>query len=102
MGNLIISLMAQLDIDEIGTYISKTLASPKAANRTVSAIVNRANLLATFPHSGTLLELPESPDVEYRRVAAQRYVIIYHVKDDTVYIDRVVHESSSYFDTPLG
>ena len=93
--------MAHLDIDEIGTYISETPASPKAANRAVSAIANRVNLLAAFPHSGTLIELPESPDAEYRRVSAQHYVIIYHVKDDAVYIDRVVHESSSYFDAPL-
>ena len=81
---------------------SETLASPTAANRTVSAIANRVNLLVTFSHSEALPELPESPDAEYRRVSAQHYVIIYHVKDDAVYIDRVVHESSSYFDAPLG
>lgn len=80
---------------------SETLASPTAANRTVSAIANRVNFLVTFPHSGTLLELPEYSDAEYRRVSAQRYVIIYHVKGDEVYIDRVVHESSSHFDAPL-
>ena len=102
MAKPTISLMAQLDIDDIGTYISEALASPKAANRTVSAIVNRINLLAAFPHSGTPCEMAEHPDVEYRRVSAQRYVIIYHVETDSVYIDRVLHKSSAYLDAPLA
>lgn len=102
MNEPIYSTLAKLDLESIRDHISHTLQNPGAAHRVCVAIARRAHLLVTFPHSGTLLELPESPDAEYRRVAAQRYVIIYHVKDDTVYIDRVVHESSSYFDAPLG
>lgn len=102
MAKPIISLMAQLDIEQIGTYIANDLASPKAANRTVSAIASRIRLLAVFPHSGTPLETPEHPDAEYRHASAQRYVIIYHVEDDVVHVDRVVHESSDYIDVPLA
>ena len=101
MNEPIYSTLARLDLEGIRDHISHTLQNPGAAHRICVAIVRCAHLLVTFPHSGTLIELPESPNAVYRRVSAQHYVIIYHVKDDEVYIDRVVHESSSYFDAPL-
>lgn len=45
--------------------------------------------------------MPEQLGVEYRHVSAHHYVIIYHVEGNVVHIDRVMHESSDYFDVPL-
>ena len=96
------STLAKLDLENIRDYIGQTLQNPDAAHRVCVAIARRVHLLAAFPHSGTPCEVPEHPDVEYRRVSAQRYVIIYHVERDEVHVDRVLHESSAYRDAPLA
>ena len=102
MNEPIYSTLAKLDLESIRDHISQTLQNPDAAHRVCVAIAKRAHLLATFPHSGTPLETPEHPDAEYRHASAQRYVIIYHVEDDVVHVDRVVHESSDYYDAPFA
>ena len=101
MNEPVYSTLAKLDLESIRDHISQTLHNPDAAHRVCVAIAKRAHLLAAFPHFGTPLEIPEQPGVEYRRVSAQRYVIIYHVEGNVAHIDRVMHESSDYFDVPL-
>lgn len=77
---------ALLDLDDIRSYICNDLKSPAAAKRTIGAILDKVKQIASFPNSGTTLEL-----AEYRYTAANNYLIFYHVEEKEVFVDRIIH-----------
>lgn len=71
--------------------------SPGAANDLRLNIIETAKSLQEFPERGSRLVDPDLPTNMYRKIlAAKRYLLIYKIKDDTVYIDYVVDCRQEY------
>ena len=83
-------------LENIADYISNKLLNPKAASRTIKKIKEKCDLLEDFP----LLErnLGEIDDLfyNYRYLAVEKYIIIYKIKDNIVYIGLITDSRSEY------
>lgn len=97
-SNVVYSPLAQSDLDRIFDYISDELANPSAALNTVNGILNRIELLATFPDSGTPLSSIYPIATDYRFVVSGNYLAFYRHKEN-VYIDRILYAGSDYLKT---
>ena len=76
------------DLGEIRSYIAQD--NPSAARRLVRAIRRRCRLMAEQPHIGR-----QRPELRsgLRSFPVQRYIVFYHVINDTVEIVSIVHGS---------
>lgn len=101
MPKVVYSPLAQNDLEEILNYITEELASPNAAVNTVGSILDRADLLALFPDSGTPLSSIYPITSGYRFAQSGNYLIFYrHIEN--VYIDRILYAKSDYLKTLFG
>ena len=72
--------------------------SPEAADKLRMNIIEAAKSLQEFPQRGSWLVDPGLPANVYRKVLVdKRYLLIYKIKDDTVYIDYVVDCRQDYY-----
>lgn len=101
MPRIVYSPLAQQDLDNILTYIAEDLASPSAAANTVTSILDRVDLLATFPDSGTPLTSIYPIKTGYRFVQAGNYLAFYR-HENNVYVDRILYAASDYLKTLFG
>lgn len=101
MSKVVYAPLAQQDLDDILTYIAEDLASPIAAVDTVTSVLDRVDLLATFPESGTPLSSIYPITTGYRFVRIGNYLAFYRYEKD-VYIDRVLYAGSDYLKTLFG
>ena len=74
--NLIWSLVAQEDLKGVIDYIRHE--NPVAAENISRAIVERTELLASFPEMGRIV--PERADPQIRELVYQNYRIIYRLR----------------------
>lgn len=95
------SPLALRDLDDIEAYIASELGSPIAAAKTIDGILDRVDLLAQFPESGTPLSSICSIHSSYRFVTSGGYMAFYRVLDE-VYVDRIIHQSRDYMRVLLG
>lgn len=85
------------DIDEIATYLSNN--STQYASYIVDLLLNKGDLLATFPKMGRIV--PETNLTSIREIIAKNYRIIYSLPDnDTVHILTVRHSSRPLDEIP--
>jgi toxin ParE1/3/4 len=77
---------AEVDIEEIGDYISKQ--SPKAALRIIEAFEQRWSLLALYPFS---CASRDDIGAGIRHIAVGEYLTFYRVGTEAVEILRVLH-----------
>lgn len=71
--------------------------STQAADKLRIDIVEAAKSLQEFPERGSWLTDPLLPANKYRKILVdQRYLLIYQIKDDTVYIDYIVDCRQDY------
>lgn len=71
--------------------------SPFAADKLRIDIIEAAKFLQEFPERGFWLSDPALPANKYRKLLVdKRYLLIYKVKDDTVYIDYLVDCRQEY------
>lgn len=71
--------------------------SEAAAMRLISEFRYRAKSLESFPERNPLLTHPVLPPGKYRKLLfAKRYLIVYQLKGDKVYIDAVVDCRQDY------
>jgi plasmid stabilization system protein ParE len=71
--------------------------SAEAADKLRIDIVEAAKSLQEFPERGSWLVDPLLPVNRYRKLLVdKRYLIIYQIKDDTVYIDYLVDCRQDY------
>ncbi len=89
------------DLDRIFDYIVDDLGNLSAASDVVNGLLDRVELLKTFPESGTPLRsiclIPSS----YRFVISGNYLAFYRY-EDKVYVDRVLYRGGDYLKTLLG
>jgi plasmid stabilization system protein ParE len=72
-------------------------ASAQAADKFRMDIVEAAKSLQEFPERGSWLVDPLLPANKYRKLLVdKRYLLIYQIKDDTVYIDYLVDCRQNY------
>lgn len=95
------SPLAQQDLAEISDYIAEELGSPITAAGIVEEILDRVDLLAQFPESGTPLSSICSIQSSYRFVISHGYLAFYRVLD-AVYVDRILHQRRDYLRVLLG
>lgn len=80
------------DLDGIWDYIEKELCNPSAAQNTVEGIMDKIDILMSFPEAGAKLEFENGLNSGYRYVSFKNYIAFYRFgSDDIVYIDRVVY-----------
>lgn len=85
------------DLDGIWDYIEKELCNPSAAQNTVEGIMDKIDILMSFPEAGAKLEFENGLNSGYRYVSFKNYIAFYHLEsDDIVYIDRVVYSGRDY------
>ena len=71
--------------------------SPDAANRLRMLIVEAATSLQNFPERGSWLADPLLPANKYRKLLIEhRYLLIYQIKEDNVYVDSIVDCRQDY------
>lgn len=71
--------------------------SPQAAEKLRLAIIEAAKSLQEFPERGSWLSDRALPANVYRKLPVdKRYLLIYKIKDDTVYLDYVVDCRQEY------
>ncbi|MDR3565560.1 MAG: type II toxin-antitoxin system RelE/ParE family toxin [Negativicutes bacterium] len=74
-----------------------TQVSSQAADKLRMDIIEAAKSLQEFPERGSWLVDPALPANEYRKLLVdKRYLLIYKIKDDKVYIDYVVDCRQEY------
>ena len=85
------------DLDGIWDYIEKELCNPSAAQNTVEGIMDKIDILMSFPEAGAKLEFENGLNSGYRYVSFKNYIAFYRLGlDDIVYIDRVVYSGRDY------
>ncbi len=85
------------DLDGIWDYIEKELCNPSAAQNTVEGIMDKIDILMSFPEAGAKLEFENGLNSGYRYVSFKNYIAFYRLgSDDIVYIDRVVYSGRDY------
>lgn len=85
------------DLDGIWDYIEKELCNPSAAQNTLEGIMDKIDILMSFPEAGAKLEFENGLNSGYRYVSFKNYIAFYRLgSDDIVYIDRVVYSGRDY------
>jgi len=71
--------------------------STQAADKLRIDVIEAAKSLREFPERGSRLTDPALPANKYRKLLVdKRYLLIYQIKDDTVYIDYIVDCRQDY------
>lgn len=85
------------DLDGIWDYIEKELCNPSAAQNTVEGIMDKIDILMSFPEAGAKLEFENGLNSGYRYVSFKNYIAFYRLRSDgIVYIDRVIYSGRDY------
>ena len=77
-------------------YIKYKLCSPIAAKNTVSGILDKIENLKSHSDIGNIWYLENDVNSGYRYVHYKNYVVFYMVKNDDVYIVRILHRLQNY------
>jgi plasmid stabilization system protein ParE len=74
-----------------------TQVSTQAADKLRRNVIEAAKSLQKFPERGSWLTDPLLPANKYRKLLVdKRYLLIYQIKDDTVYIDYILDCRQDY------
>jgi len=84
------------DLQEIKTYISKTLHNPKAANRIVKNILDHCAHLKAHPQLGMSLAARTGGDTDLWYLVCAQYLAVYRVEDDLILIARILDGRTDY------
>jgi hypothetical protein len=71
--------------------------SIKSANELRMEIISSANSLQKMPERYSYIDDPELPQNKYRKaIVSKRYLLIYQIKDNKVYIDYILDCRQNY------
>ena len=96
---IVITNVAEKDLNEIIDYISKKLFAPKAASEFLDKIELYYENIALNPLMFPSCESINLKHKNYRKAVLENYIMFYKVDDvnKTVYIMRFVYAKSDYF-----
>ena len=83
------------DIDRISD-LHLMLGGPKSAEEITDKLLDNIALLAEQPYMGALHPDPFLAEHQYRKLICGKYVCIYKVIDQTVYVYRIVDGRTDY------
>lgn len=95
------SSAARKDLDEIWDYIKYSLHNPSAAERIVDKIMADIDQLEQFAEIGTPLSSIVEVESNERFLVTESYLTFYRVRNDTVYIDRILNGRCDYLNILL-
>ena len=84
--NVKVTASAEKDLDAIVSYIVQELSNPQAAGHLPDEIIRMYRMLADDP---MIFPACSQPLLQrYRKITVLRYVIIYRIDGETVYVER--------------
>ena len=89
-----ITASAERDLDEIIGYIMTKLRNPQAAMHVLSEVKSIYGILARTP--AAYAECTHPLLHGHRKAAFMRYLMIFKIVDDTVYVERFFSELEDY------
>ena len=98
MYKVVVTSLADCDLEEIFEYIAIDLNSPNAAADMVSRLYDSAKSLSNFPLRHPLVRDDYLARQGFRFLAVKNYVVFYVVNEAAkqVIIHRVLHSKQSY------
>lgn len=102
MNNLYLSEEAQNDLLEIRAYIEEELLNPSAALATVSKITKSLRILKSYAWAGTPLSSIADVESDYRFLVSGNYMSFYRVRENNVFIDRILYARRDYMRVLFG
>ena len=92
--NVKVTASAEKDLDAIISYIVQELSNPQAAGHLLDEITKTYHILADNP---MIFPACSQPLLQrYRKVTVMRYVIIYRIDGETVYVERFFSQLEDY------
>ena len=95
MANLVILESAQRELEEIA-QIHRNLVGPHSARTITDLILDTLSHVEIFPLSGHIPRDKELRNGGYRYVIAGKYICVYRLIAETVYVYHIVHGASNY------
>lgn len=90
MVHVCYSPFAREDIESSATYIADR--NSQAARRFLQAVQDTVKRIAEFPTLGVVYPHPDHPGLRAKLVTAFRnFIIFYAIRDERIYIVRVLH-----------
>jgi len=86
---------AQYELEEIAR-LHLALSGRDSARKLTDAIYQALDTLARFPLSGPPLRDPALRAMGYRSVVVQKYLVIYRLLGDTVFVYHIAHGKTDY------
>lgn len=95
MAELLLLEPAQRELEEIA-QLHMNLVGPNSARNITDLILDTLSRLETFPLSGHIPRDKELQNNGYRYVIAGKYICVYRVIVETVYVYHIAHGASDY------
>ena len=95
VANLVILEPAQRELEEIA-QLHLNLVGPNSARNITNLILNTLSRLEMFPLSGHIPQDKELRNGGYRYVIAGKYICVYRLIAETVYVYHIAHGASNY------
>ena len=95
MADLVILEPAQWELEEIA-QLHKNLVGPNSARNITNLILDTLSRLERFPLSGHIPWDKELRTMGYRYVIAGKYICMYRLIAETVYVYHIAHGASNY------
>ena len=95
MANLVILEPAQRELEEIA-QIHFSLSGPESARKITNEILDTLSRLEQFPLSGHIPKDKELRNGGYRYVIAGKYICVYRLIAQTVFVYHIAHGASNY------
>ena len=86
----------QRDYERIIRYLSGDLATPSAAVRFMDEFDRQIETVCENPRLHALSRMPELAALEYRSFFVNSYVAFYSIREDTVVVAHIFHQSQDY------
>jgi len=95
VAELILLEPAQRELEEIA-QLHMNLVGPNSARNITNLILDTLSRLETFPLSGHIPRDKELRSGGYRYVIAGKYICVYRLIAETVYVYHIAHGASNY------
>lgn len=95
MANPVILDAAQRELEEIA-QLHRNLVGPNSARKITNKIFDALSRLEFFPLSGSLPRDKQLRDGGYRYVIADKYICVYKLIGETVYVYHIAHGAGNY------